>query len=75
MVNSINNGSTMVEVEFSIGSVQYKVIRGIKPNKFEIYQNDKLLNLGSQCQRLSKDTRTTNTQVELWFIYTGCDIG
>ena len=45
MVNSINNSSTMVEVEFSIGSVQYKVIRGIKPNKFEIYQNDKLLNL------------------------------
>ena len=45
MVNSINNGSTMVEVEFSIGTVQYKVIRGIKPNKFEIYQNDKLLNL------------------------------
>ena len=36
MVNSINNGSTMVEVEFSIGTVQYKVIRGIKPNKFEI---------------------------------------
>ena len=35
----------MVEVEFSIGSVQYKVIRGIKPNKFEIYQNDKLMNL------------------------------
>ena len=74
MVNSINNGSTMVEVEFSIGTVQYKVIRGIKPNKFEIYQNDKLLNLEA-CQRLSKDTRTTNTQVELWFIYTGCNIG
>ena len=45
MVNSINNSSTMVEVEFSIGTVEYKVIRGIKPNKFEIYQNDKMMNL------------------------------
>ena len=54
MVNSINNGSTMVEVEFSIGSVQYKVIRGIKPNKFEIYQNDKLLNLEANVRDYQK---------------------
>jgi len=45
MINSINNGGTSVEVEFIIGSVNYKVIRCIKPNKFEIYQNDKLMNL------------------------------
>ena len=44
LVNSINNGATMVEVEFSIGSVEYKVMRGIKPNKFEIYQNGKMMN-------------------------------
>ena len=42
MVNSINNGATMVEVEFSIGTVQYKVVRGIKPNTFEIYINGKM---------------------------------
>ena len=54
MVNSINNGSTMVEVEFSIGTVQYKVIRGIKPNKFEIYQNDKLLNLEANVRDYQK---------------------
>ena len=52
LINSINNGGAMVEVEFSIGSVQYKVIRGIKPNKFEIYQNDKLLKTK---QKTSKD--------------------
>ena len=44
LVNSINNGATMVEIEFTIGTVEYKVIRGIKPNKFEIYQNGKMMN-------------------------------
>ena len=31
LVNSINNSSTMIEIEFSIGTRDYKVIRGIKP--------------------------------------------
>ena len=44
MVNSINNSSTIVEVEFKIGTVEYKVVRSIKPNKFEIYQNNILMN-------------------------------
>ena len=54
MVNSINNSSTMVEVEFSIGTVEYKVIRGIKPNKFEIYQNDKMMNLEANVRDYQK---------------------
>ena len=44
LVNSVNDGSTMVEVEFSIASRNYKVIRGIKPNKFEIHLNGEMLN-------------------------------
>ena len=44
LVNSINEKNAMTEVEFSIGKVNYKVIRGIKPNKFEIYCNDQLWN-------------------------------
>jgi len=44
MVNTINNGDTVVEIDFSIGKKQYKVIRGIKPNIFEIYCDDILLN-------------------------------
>ena len=44
LVNSINNGSTVVEIEFTIGSIEYKVVRCIKPNKFEIYQNGKMMN-------------------------------
>ena len=44
LLNSINNQAAVVEIEFSIGKKKYKVIRGIKPNTFEIYQNDILLN-------------------------------
>ena len=44
LVNSINNTDTVVEVEFIIGKKQYKIVRGIKPNTFEIYCNSILLN-------------------------------
>jgi len=43
LVNSINSQGTVVEIEFLIGKKQYKVIRGIKPNVFEVYCNDKLV--------------------------------
>ena len=44
LVNSINEKDCLAEVEFSIGRSEYKVIRGIKPNKFEIYCNGQLWN-------------------------------
>lgn len=44
LLNSINNREGLVEVEFNIGQKRYKVIRGIKPNIFEIYCNDVLVN-------------------------------
>jgi DNA repair exonuclease SbcCD ATPase subunit len=44
LLNSINGQQGVVEVEFSIGKKQYKIIRGIKPNVFEIYCDDVLLN-------------------------------
>ena len=44
LVNSVNQNGTEVEVEFSIGSKQYLVKRGIKKNFFEIYQDGKMLN-------------------------------
>jgi DNA repair exonuclease SbcCD ATPase subunit len=44
LLNSINGRDAVVEVEFNIGQKRYKVIRGIKPNVFEIYLNDVLLN-------------------------------
>lgn len=44
LVNSINGKKTLVTVEFSIGSREYRVVRGIYPNIFEVYQNDELMN-------------------------------
>jgi DNA repair exonuclease SbcCD ATPase subunit len=43
LINSINERDCVVEVEFRIGNVQYKVVRGIKPNVFEIYRNGSLI--------------------------------
>ena len=44
LINTVNAMETVVEIEFSIASRKYKVIRGIKPNKFEIWQNNVMLN-------------------------------
>ena len=43
LVNSINEKDSQVEVEFSIGDKQWKVLRGIKPNIFEIHRDGKVL--------------------------------
>jgi DNA repair exonuclease SbcCD ATPase subunit len=43
LVNSINEKGTKVEVCFSIGKDDYRVFRGIKPNVFELYKNNKLV--------------------------------
>ena len=44
LLNSITKKDLVVEIEFSIGSNNYKIVRGIKPNIFEVYQNGSLLN-------------------------------
>ena len=44
LMNTINNGDCVVEIEFKIGKKQYKVIRSIKPNAFEIYCDSVLVN-------------------------------
>lgn len=47
LLNSINQSHGVVEVEFSAGQKKYKIIRGIKPNVFEIYCNNELVNQNS----------------------------
>ena len=44
LVNTINQNDCEIEVEFETANKKYKVVRGIKPNRFEIYCNDVLLN-------------------------------
>lgn len=43
LVNSTNEKDCLVEIDFSIGKTDWKIIRGIKPNIFEIYKDGKLL--------------------------------
>jgi len=44
LINTINEKNLLVEVEFAIGTKQYMIRRGIKPNIFEIWQDEVLLN-------------------------------
>ncbi len=44
LINSINEKECVVEVEFTVGKKDYKIIRCIKPNKFEIWCNGDMLN-------------------------------
>ena len=44
LINSINQKELVVEIDFSIGKRNYKVVRGAKPNKFELYTNGKMVN-------------------------------
>lgn len=53
LVNTINEKDCVVEIEFSVSGVNYRVVRGIKPSKFEVYKNGKLLD---------QDAATKDTQ-------------
>ena len=44
LINSINGKNCVVEIEFEIGSNEYKVVRGLKPNVFEIWLNGNKIN-------------------------------
>jgi DNA repair exonuclease SbcCD ATPase subunit len=44
LVNSVNGRDTVVEIEFDTGNKSYKIVRGIKPNVFEIYCDGNLVN-------------------------------
>ena len=44
MVNTVNNGDCLIELEFDVGTKKYLIKRGIKPNIFEIYQDGVLVN-------------------------------
>ena len=54
LVNSINKKRCEVVVEFEVGKVDFRIYRSIKPGKFEIYQNDKLVNQSSSAKDYQK---------------------
>ena len=54
LVNSINGKGTLVEVEFNVLGSDFRVVRGIKPNKFEIWKGDEMMNQSSHAKEYQK---------------------
>jgi DNA repair exonuclease SbcCD ATPase subunit len=54
LINSINGKALQVEIEFTIGKNRYKIVRGMKPTIFEIYQNGNLINQDSTVRDYQK---------------------
>ena len=54
LVNSINQKASVVEVEFSIGSSAFKIVRGIRPGIFEIWKNGTMINQSSHAKEYQK---------------------
>lgn len=54
LVNTINNKNCVVEIEFDVGVHGFKIIRGIKPSRFEIYQNGNMINQSSMARDYQK---------------------
>ena len=55
VVNSINEKDCVAEIEFRIGKIEYKVVRGMKPSKFEIYCNGVLWDKESSVNEQQKN--------------------
>ena len=54
LVNSINKKGTVVEAVFNVKGSDYKVVRGIKPNNFEIWKDGMMLNQSSHAKEYQK---------------------
>jgi DNA repair exonuclease SbcCD ATPase subunit len=54
LINSINQKACVVEVEFSVGSAGFRIVRGIKPGIFEIWKNGTMINQSSHAKEYQK---------------------
>ena len=54
LINSINGKKCLVEITFSVGNKNYKIIRGLKPNIFEIWVNGEMINQESHSRDFQK---------------------
>ena len=54
LLNSINQREAVVEIEFTTQNKKIKIIRGIKPNIFEIYVDDVMINQNANAKDYQK---------------------
>jgi len=54
LVNSVNNKGMLCEVEFTVAGADFKVVRGLKPQIFEIWKNGKSMNQEADARAYQK---------------------
>lgn len=54
LVNSINNKNCVVEVTFNVHGSDFRIVRGIKPNIFEIWNGATMINQSSHAKEYQK---------------------
>lgn len=54
LINTVNNKDCLVEVEFAALGQQFKIVRGLKPAKFEIWQDGTMINQDSHAKEYQK---------------------
>ena len=54
LVNTINNKNCLVEIVFQVGKADFKIVRGLKPQVFEIWKNGNLINQDSKALEYQK---------------------
>ena len=54
LVNTINNKNCLVEIVFQAGKAEFKIVRGLKPQIFEIWKNDVLINQDAKALEYQK---------------------
>ena len=54
LVNTINNKDMLVEVDFEIGQSKFRIVRGMKPQIFEIWKNGIMINQDSKALEYQK---------------------
>ena len=72
LINSVNEKDCKVEVEFTIGDTNWKVVRGIKPAVFEIHRNGSVISVCC-CSGSTEVVGTKCSEDELQVIYSDCD--
>ena len=70
LVNSVNERETVVEIEFKVGTIDYKVVRGMKPAIFEIYRNGALLDQDAASRDYQKYLEQSVLKLNYKIIYT-----
>ena len=73
LINSVNEKDCKVEVDFCVNAINWKVVRGIKPNIFEIWRNGSLMDQFSSAVDQQKWLGTERSEDELQVVHSDCN--